>query len=370
MSIEIRLLKESEYKAVNDFYNNNAHINSSVPIKSRSYPEFCWEFIDCPYGKAIYAGAWESETGEDPVLIGIQCVIILKMIRGDGKKFLSAKGEATLIDIKALVKHKKKDILKELFNVLVKECCDRGIEFIWGFNNIPATYKRLGCENPFKSCHAVLVLKPLKAYKNITALKSANTGTDNFKLAVRTGLSYIFSMKKEFILSQNNTHQLNFELNENEMLFRNASPADKMIFLLQDKNYFKWKISDNPYDISYKSFQLFDENNLLVGQVICSIQKEVAFIEQTLFDKKINKKSKQTFLKRILKSLKNENICLVRYTGFNNNKLNSIEMDLLKSIGFVFTGKGEWFTFKNLSANLVINPENIYLSRLYKQGVN
>ena len=46
------------------------------------------------------------------------------------------------------------------------------------------------------------------------------------------------------------------------------------------------------------------------------------------------------------------------------------EMGLLKNLGFVFTGKGEWFTFKNLSGNSNINPKNIYLSRMYKQGVN
>jgi len=50
--------------------------------------------------------------------------------------------------------------------------------------------------------------------------------------------------------------------------------------------------------------------------------------------------------------------------------LNNREIKLLKNIGFVFTGKGEWFTFKKLTDNSIINPENIYLSRLYKQGIN
>ena len=64
------------------------------------------------------------------------------------------------------------------------------------------------------------------------------------------------------------------------------------------------------------------------------------------------------------------NVGLVRYTGFNNNSLNTAEMDLMKSVGFVFTGKGEWFTFKNISSDTDIDPEKIYLSRMYKQGIN
>jgi hypothetical protein len=370
MSLEIRLLRESEYKAVNDLYNNTSHINRPAPIALRSYSDFCWEFINCPYGKAIYVGAWENEDGKEPVLVGIQCVILLKMITETGRQILSAKGEATLIDIKAMIKHKRTDILKELFDVLIKECYQRGIEFLWGFNNIPATYKRLGFENSFKSSHGILVLKPWKAFQNITSLKSTNSNMDNLKIALRTALSYMFSWKKIFIFSKRSNYTLNYELNENDSLFRSATLPDKMIFLLQDKNYLNWKISENPYNINYKSFQLLDEDKLLVAQIICSVQKDVAFIEQTLFDKKVKTKSRQLLLKTILQSLENDGVCLVRYTGFKSNRLNMDEMDLLKSIGFVFTGKGEWFTFKHLSATSSINPEKIYLSRMYKQGVN
>ncbi|MCE3229485.1 MAG: hypothetical protein K0S32_4036 [Bacteroidetes bacterium] len=370
MSIEIRLLEESEYRLANDFYNKARNVNRRAPVRPRSYSEFCWEFMDCPNGKAIYAGAWENENGKAPVLVGMLCMILLKMISENGRQILTAKGEATLIDIRASMKHKQKDILKELFDVLVQECKNKGVQFIWGFNDIPATYQRLGCENAFKSNHGVLVLNPLKAYRNISSLKPTNTGADNFKLAVHTGVSYILSKKKIFILSDTNSHVFTQELNGNSDLFQNACAVDKLYFLLQDKNYLNWKISANPHNINYRSFQLMEENKSLVAQVICSVQKDVAFIEQTLFDKKITKNGRLTFLKKILQLLKKEDISLVRYTGFNNNKLNASEMNLLKSLGFVFTGKGEWFTFKNLSSDSPVNPENIYLSRMYKQGVN
>ena len=370
MPLDIRLLKDSEYKAVNDFYNKTSHIGRPAPAAARSYDEFCWEFLNCPNERAMYAGAWEMEDEKHPVLVGVQCVLILKMTDADGKQILTGKGEATLIDINALIRYKKTDILKELFSILIDECHKKGIEFLWGFNTIPASYKRLGFETPFKSDHGILVLNPFGAYKNITSLRPKNTGADNFKIAIQSGLSYLFLLKKSFILSQKKKYHINFELDRNEALFKNASFPDKLLFLVQDEAYFKWKISENPYPVTYRSYQLLNDNNTLMAQVICSIQKDAAFIEQLLFDKKLNKKNSYFLLKMILQSLKNENVCLVRYTGFKKNGLNLREMDLLKQIGFIFTGKGEWFTFKNLSGNPKINPENIYLSRMYKQGVN
>ena len=264
---------------------------------------------------------------------------------------------------------KKTDILKELFHILIADCRTKGMEFLWGFNNIPASYKRLGFENTFKSFHGIIVLKPFKAYKNIASLKATNTLWGKLKIGTLSGLAYLFSMKRKFIVSQKNNYTVNFELNENKTLFQNASSPDKLTFLSQDKEFLNWRISENPHPIEYKSYQFFDKD-ILVAQVICSKKEDVAYIEQTLFDKKLTKKTIHYLLKYVLRALQNENICLVRFTGFKNNNLNRREISLLKNVGLILTGKGEWFTFKSLSDNSPVNPENIYFSRLYKQGVN
>jgi hypothetical protein len=262
------------------------------------------------------------------------------------------------------------DILKELLNILIQECHKNGVEFLWGFNNIPASYRRLGFETPYKSHHGILVLNPFLAFKKISSLKLNNNPVANVKTLLYSGLAYIVSMKKLFIFSERNNYHFNCELNDNTTLFKNAVFPDKFVFLIQDDDYLNWKISKNPYDITYRTFQLLDENKHLVAQVICSVQKDTAFIVQTLFDKKINRKARLYLLKKIITVLQKESVCMVRYTGFTSNKLNSNEMELLKGLGFIFTGKGEWFTFKKLLANSSITPENIYLSRMFKQGVN
>ncbi|MHC1773994.1 MAG: hypothetical protein AB9834_01150 [Lentimicrobium sp.] len=370
MRLEIRIIKETEYQIVNDFYNNTRGINLPVNKTFRKYDEFCWEFTRCQDRRTVFAGAWEVEDGKEPHLIGTQCIIIHKMISSYGNRFLAAKGEDTLIEFNASVKYENTDILKELFDVLIDECSKSGVEYLWGFNNIPASSKRLGFENPFKSSYAVLVINPFKAFKNIRTQNPENANTGKFKRAFLLGIAYLYSYRKMCLCSQKQHFHINFELDENIQLFQRAAFPDHLILLQQDDDYFKWRIEDNPYPIKYRSYQLLDQDNTLFAQVICSIDDTVAFIEQTLFDKSLKNRTVNFMLRKVISALEDEGVCLVRHIGFKNCNLNKLEMKYLKNSGFISTGKGEWFTFKKLLNNPSINPENIYLSRLYKQGTN
>ncbi len=370
MSLEIRLIKNSEYKAVNDFFNNARNVNRPAIKTKRNFNQFEWEFLNGPYGKAIYAAAWDVDDGKEPAIIGIQCVIPIKMISSDGKILLTGKGEDTLIDFNASLKYKNTDILKELYNILFEESRIKGIEFLWGFNNIPATSKRLGFENPFKSYYGILVLNPIKTYRNIVVLKSKKSFISKLKIAILSFLSYLYSLKRRFILSHKYNYHLNFELDDNVELFKRATSDKSLCFLLQDKEYMNWRISMNPYPVKYKSFQLIDSNKIIKAQVICSINNNEAFIEQTLFDESLNKKIIFYLVKKVIQSLKKENISHMRYVGFKNTLLNKKEMKILRKIGFILTGKGEYIAFKKLSDYTKIKSEDIYFSRMYKQGTN
>ncbi len=369
MHMEIRLIRESEYITVNDFFNNTCGINAPGCKTARDFHRFRWEFLEGPPRKAIYAGAWEVEEGKEPVLAGIQCVIIHQMISADGHTILAAKGEDTLIDIRAIGNYKNTDILKELFTLLTDECMKLGVKYLWGFNNIPATYRRLGFDNAFKSFYAVLVLNPVATYKQMTA-KPGSRALQKLNMALLAGLSYAYSARQFLHLTRKQYYHIDQAINDNTGLFQRAATPGRLLFLQQDDAYLDWRIRKNPYAVNYRSFQFLDRNNILRGQVICSVTGQVAFIEQTLFDKSLKKRNVYYLLKTVIQALKNENICMVRHAGFNNNRLNSREMGLLHNLGFVSTGKGEWFTFKKLSDDPMINPENIYLSRLYKQGIN
>ena len=368
MPLEIRLINDSEYRAAIDFYNNTRNLNGPAKKVMRGTHEFCWEFLNGPNSKAVYACAWDIEDGKEPVLIGTQCMIIHRMISTDGKMILAAKGEDTLIEINALLKFKKTDILKELNTLLTDECRNSGVEYLWGFNSLHATYRRLGYKIPFKSFNTMLVLNPVKTYQYLLRLRSEHTVWGKLKIATLSGLSYVCSLKRIFIQTWKKGFHINSEINENTSLFQRAAYPDRLFFLVQDQEYLRWRIRDNPYPVKYKFFQLLDHDNIVKAQIICSLNNHVAYIEQTLFAKDLKRKSVNFLLKSMVKSLKNELIFLVRYTGTRNNTLNIREMDLLRNMGFVLTGTGEWFTFKPLSDNSVITPDNIYLSHMYKQG--
>src|ERR1035438_5057818 len=244
MPLEIRIIKDSEYKAINDFFNEARNIIRPARETVRKYNEFSWEFLNGPCGKAIYAVAWDVVEGKEPVIVGVQCMIPLKMISSDSKCFLTAKGEDSLIDISALTKYKNTDILKELYNILLDECRKKGIEHVWGFNNMYATIKRLGFEFPVKSFYGVLVLNPVHAFKNIVSQDAVNTSFGKCKIALLSGFSFLFSWKKSLIFSGKGNYQFNSEMNENADLFQRASIPNRLFFLLQDSEYLSWRLFD------------------------------------------------------------------------------------------------------------------------------
>ncbi|MFZ4522714.1 MAG: hypothetical protein ACOYNC_13475 [Bacteroidales bacterium] len=370
MPLEIRIVKDSEYKEVNDFFNKARNINRRAGKTVRSYDQFCWEFMNGPGGKAIYAAAWEVDEGQEPVMVGIQCMIPLPMVTSDGHRFMTAKGEDSLIDITVLIKYRNTDILRELYILLFEECNQKGIELVWGFNNMYATNKRMGFTIPVKSMYHVLVLKPTQAFKNSALQKHATSPLEKARIALLTGLSYVFSLKRALLYSQKGDYQFNTEMSDNTSLFQRVATPGRLCFLWQDHSYLTWRISENPYPVKYRSYQLLNQGNILQAQVVCSINNNEAFIEQILFDRTLKMSAVYSLIKKVLQSLKQENICMVRYIGFTNNLLNQREMKMIRNLGFVYTRKGEHVSFVKLSDGLKINPENVYLSRLYKQGIN
>jgi|WetSurMetagenome_2_1015567.scaffolds.fasta_scaffold09300_6 hypothetical protein len=368
MPLDIRLIRDSEYNTVIDFNNNTRNLNGTAKKVMRGTHEFYWEFLNGPDRKAVYACAWDIEDGNEPALVGTQCMIIHSMISTDGRMVLAAKGEDTLIEINALRKFRKADILRGLNTLLTDTCRKAGVEYLWGFNKLPATFRRLGYQIPFKSVNTVLVLDPVKTFQYLLKLRSVDTVRDKLMIAILTGLSYGCSQRRIFVRARNKGYLINSEINENTRLFKSAAYPDRLFFLIQDQEYLRWRIQDNPYPVKYKFYQLLDQDNEVKAQIICSLSNNTAYVEQTLFAKDLKRKTINFLLKCMVKSLKKELIFLVRYTGTMNNPLNKREMDLLLNMGFVRTGTGEWFTFKPLSDDAVITPDIIYLSHMYKQG--
>src|SRR6185295_7655042 len=88
MNIRIRLMVDSDTKSVNEVYNK-AYGN----IRPDSF--FNWEFIDSPWGKAIYVIA-EDLDKQGNKIIGTQSAIPIVMTDGE-KELLTGKSEDTFV---------------------------------------------------------------------------------------------------------------------------------------------------------------------------------------------------------------------------------------------------------------------------------
>jgi hypothetical protein len=370
MPLEVRLISDADHKAINDFFNHARHVDRQMKQQERKFDEFSWEFIHGPCGKAIYAVALDAEEGKETRIAGIQAVIPFVMVTAGGRSILTAKGEDTLIDIRAQLKYKNKDILRELYDLLFEECRRKNITLVWGFNTAYASYKRLGFDHAVRSYYGALVLKPFRAYKNYLCRKNRNERSGNLRMASLLVFAFLFSLKRFFIRSHPGNFLINTELNENTGLFKRAAGPHDLFYIKQDDEYLKWRISENPYPVKYRSYQLMDADHVLRAQLICSINKNEAFVEQLLFDEELDSKVVFCLLKEMIRKMRKDNLCIIRNIGFQNNAVSRKEMSTLKKLGFVYSGKGEQVSMVSLAGDPEIGMDHIYLSRLYKQGID
>jgi hypothetical protein len=369
MALEIRLLKNNEHVDVVDFFNNARNIDHKEQKDFRTLERFEWEFVNGPGGPAVYVIAVENEDPLHPTIVGTQCAIPLIMTSSGKEEIYTAKGEDTLIDIRALKKYRNRDLLKEMYTLLFEECTKRGIQLIWGFTHIPATFQRVGFSSPIFATNAVMVIKPLPAYKYLSALNPHNTAKDKFKILGLSILSTMYGKKGVLAGKIPKEYACTDRTRANMELFYNAVPNNETYyFLKQDDQYTKWRIVDNSSDISYRTKQLFDGNKLLIAEIIYSHSKGIAYIEQMLFSHHLADTIRLGFIRKVISELQLGKSSIIRFVGFENNSIGKREARLLKKAGFIFAKRGASFVIKSLTENK-IDVDSLLLSRLYFQGV-
>lgn len=121
MNIRIRLLLDSEYATVNEVYNE-AYGNI------RPLDSFKWEFVNGPWGKAIYVIAEDLEKQGNKI-IGTQSAIPMVFINGKGETVLTAKSEDTFVH----PDYRGHKLFDRMYELLFSECKNAGIQYLWGF---------------------------------------------------------------------------------------------------------------------------------------------------------------------------------------------------------------------------------------------
>jgi len=361
MSIEIKVLEKNDIDELKWLFEQTP-ILSHNPFSHGSIEEFKWQFFSDDYQSSLYMVAYDSVKNE---LAGTLSALFIPMKSPDGQVYQTIKLEDALINVDAMVRYKKRDLLKELLNFIESKSSSQNIKFLWGFTYAVNPFKRLGFTNCFSSKQGTYIVKPLDAYRHLITLNTSNGTKQKVQIA---GLSMMSYLKQLLIYKKYRgltCKEIELKDVDEEILL--SFLPDYLYSIHLDKHFLNWRIVENPSMLTYSILQFENQSGQIKGYFIYS-QKEgkVFFVEQFLFDRNLSMEIKAQFIQLALQHLKSLDAVIVRAMGFDHNKANKDEIMLLEKIGFVFIDRGIPFILKSLDKN--VKPEDIYLSRLNTEG--
>jgi len=362
MSVEIKILKQEDIAELKRLFDKTPILKQHNPFINGSLEEFKWQFFNNKIQSAVYAIAYDAARDE---LAATLSALYFPMKSPNGETCQSIKPEDALVNIKALVRYKDRDLLKELLEQIVAQTEVLTVKFIWGFTYAVNSFERLGFTNCFSSKQGTLVFKPLTAYHHLFGLNTTNRTKQKIQIAGLTMMSYLKN-----ILSSRNFKEITckeVELNDIDEQTLIRFSASNLYCIHLNKSFLNWRIIENPSNLTYSILQFEDFSNKILAFFIYS-QKvgSVFFVEQFLFSPDLSQLQKEQISSNAMHYLKMKGAAIVRAMGFDHNKVNIHEMNLLKKSGFIFLNRGIPFIFKSLDKH--IKPENIYLSRLNTEG--
>lgn len=353
MAITIRLLQDHEVDLANTFFNEVYQTN-------RAIENFKWEFLNGPFGKAIYTIAVDDSITTHIKIVGIQCAIPIELISSKGKIVLTAKSEDTLVD----PSYRGQKIFERMYELLFAECKKAGIQYIWGFTPAQKAFERIGFEIPFKSEQALLVFNPFKAYTYLKSLNAQNKTIDKLKIFGLSLLSWSMGLKRHFLKS--NVKDLKeTSIQKKNDLFQSCYTTQEYFTLNETDQYLNWRISQNPFQNSYTNVQL-NRNEKVVIDVILNIRKDVGYVEQVFSAQS----ELAPMLAAVAERVKKNKIPLIRALCFSSNEELRSQGEQLSKAGFTYLKRGSYFVWKCLDPSTQISPSRLLLNRLFTQGNN
>ena len=354
MAVIVRRLLESEIGLANDFFN-------AVYQVSRSIDNFRWEFLHGPVGPAVYVAAIDDSIKTNTKVVGIQAAIPLQFESSSGEVVFTAKSEDTLVD----PSYRGQKIFERMYELLFQECKNAGIDFIWGFTPAKKAFERIGFEIPFQAHQALMVFRPLKAYSYLSSLNPQNRFIEKVKIGGLTFLSRFASV----LTTMGSAEKLmvkKIDLQSKNDVIKRTPQATSVYFLRMDDNFLDWRINKNPFGNLYENYQ-FLHRDKLVADVLLNFRPEVfGYIEQMIFLDGASEKLRQQVLLQVIRIMKPK-VNFIRALCFDTNDELRSQTRLLKKSGFVVLKRGGHFVWRALGSR-VVNPHEIFLTRLFTQG--
>jgi hypothetical protein len=362
MSIEIKVLKKEDISELERLFVRTPILKQYNPFVTGSLDEFKWQFFNDKYQSSVYAIAYDVARDE---LAATLSALYFPMKTPAGEICQSIKPEDALVNVKALVRHKGHDFLKELLDLIESKSEFINVKFLWGFTYAANSFERLGFSHCFSSKQGTYVIRPVLAYKHLVSLNTANGLKQKIQIAGLTCMSYLKNIInkrncKEIICKEVKLK----DINEDTLL---SFLPSELYSIHLNKDFLNWRIVENSSVLKYSILQFEDYSQRVLAFFIYS-QKEgrVFFVEQFLFNPDLSVALKEKITYIALQHLKSEGAAIVRAMGFNHNKINKEELAILNRTGFIFINRGIPFIFKSLDKK--IKAEDLYLSRLNTQG--
>lgn len=360
MNINIRLLLDSEVAIVNEVYNE-AYGNI------RPLENFKWEFVNGPWGKAIYVIA-EDLDKQGNKIIGTQSAIPMVFINGSGETVLTAKSEDTFVH----PDYRGHKLFDKMYDLLFNECRKAGIQYLWGFTYARKPFLKLGFSIPFDTIQGLFVVRPKMSFDYLSNLNESNGIKEKAKISALVVATYFKGvlhklnrgLKGKIVIGKD--YQL-----KKDVFNQNLKGSSARWSIHQTEKYLDWRLKSNPFANDYIRFTNSNEVGKINSSMLVNYRKEgFAYIEElNISDNKLTSDCKSLIKEVICYSIEKKKIFMLRFWGFDGNETNRIEMKLLKKLGFVFVKKGTAFVWKDLSdGKSKIDPCNILLSRLFTQG--
>ena len=342
-NISIRLLhSEIDIDLVNMFYNS--HYN-----KQRTKNQFLWEFMNGPAGSSIYVLAFDNAK-----LIGTVCGVPFN-IEDNTSIIKSIKVEDLLID----QNYRGQGIFQGMMKLLTETASNNGYQNMWAFTYATKSFQSVGFDIPYK---VNLGFFNYNVSSLVSHLKITSKAPD-WKLLIFSLLSRVTSIKGMLSKQSLRTYTVQERKTENlSALLRRTG----LNFFSQTTSFLNWRVYNNPYLSTKRSFELLDANKILVGSIIVNYSQDaVAHWIQHVFDETLPTDLKKEFIKHVVTHLKKD--CnLIRYWGFDFGEPQIADIKLMKQCGFLFTQRGIPFVWKDIHS--AIDPKTLFISRMVSQG--
>ncbi|MBT1685028.1 GNAT family N-acetyltransferase [Dawidia soli] len=347
MAITIRLLRDDEIQLANNFFN-------AIYGTNRPLVNFRWEFLEGPFGKAIYVVAIDDSVTDTTKVVGIQCAIPIELINGRGERVLTAKSEDTLVD----PAYRGQKIFERMYDLLFEACKNAGIRYIWGFTPAKKAFERIGFAIPFATEQALLVFQPMAAYRYLKSLNEQNKTLDKVKVLGLCFLSWLKGIKLMFTgrLALTET-----PLSGKDKAFQKHYAGQDLFTLHETTAYLTWRLAHNPFGNHYRSYQSADGT----FDALVNSRPNVGYIEQ-VFTPVENRH--HAGIHSLVDILRKQRVPLIRTFNFSSNDVLKAQGRQLSEAGFTYLKRGSFFVWKSLDDQDRIKPSQLLINRLFTQG--